>query len=65
MDTCEYAQIPLSLIPEEIIEKCQLRKLAVNGKAYFEVRKGMPGLKQSGVIANERLVNYLTKAGYV
>ena len=45
--------MPLALIPEEIVEQYQLQKLAVNGKVYFEVKKGMPGLKQSGIIANE------------
>ena len=41
----EYAQMHLSLILEEIIKKHQLRKTAVNDRVYFEVRKGMPGLK--------------------
>lgn len=65
MDTHKYAQMLLVLIPEEIVEQHQLRKLAANGKACFEVQKGMPGLKQSDIIANERLAKHLKQAGYM
>ena len=61
----EHAQMPLNLIPEEIVKQYNLNKLAVNGKVCFEVRKGMPGLKQAGIIANERLSEYLKEAGYM
>ena len=43
------------MIPQEIIEQYNLQKLVHNGYVYIEVRKGMPGLKQAGKTANERL----------
>jgi hypothetical protein len=41
-----------------------LRELAVKGWIYLEIRKGMPGLKQAGKIANDRLTKHLGKYGY-
>ena len=35
-----------------------------DGYLYMEIRKGMPGLKQAGRIANERLQQHLVKFGY-
>ena len=61
----EYAQIPLHLVPEEIIKQYDLLRLANNDRVYFEIRKGMPGLKQAGTIANARLAQHLNKHGYV
>ena len=43
MEMHENGFMPLDLIPEEIIEQCDLLKIACNGKAHFEVRKSMPG----------------------
>ena len=60
----EYAQIHLSLTPEETMQQHELRKIAANDRVYFEVRKGMPGLKQASIIANKRLSEHLSKAGY-
>ena len=65
MDDFEYAQLPLTLIPPEIITQYDLANLAVNGRVFCEIRKGMPGLKQAGAIANLRLAAHLTKHGYV
>jgi len=65
MDDYEYAQIALALIPDEIIAQYRLHSIAVNGKVYCEVCKGMPGLKQAGIIAHARLAKYLIIQGYV
>ena len=54
----------LDIIPDEKIKKYDLRKIAVNGWAYMEIRKGMPGLKQAGKIAHDRLKIHLEKYGY-
>ena len=51
----EYMRISMDLIPDEVINQYNLHKLAVDGWAYMEIRKGMPGLKQDGKLANERL----------
>ena len=45
MDNFEYAQLPLSLIPPEIIEQYDLANLAVNSQVFCEIQQGMPDLK--------------------
>ena len=57
MDKYEYMRIKIENIPQEIIKKYNLKKLVHNGYIYIEIRKGMYGLKQAGVIANEQLEN--------
>jgi hypothetical protein len=49
----EYMKMLLSRFPEEIIQKYNLNALAVNGWVYIEIRKGMYGLKQAGLLANQ------------
>ena len=46
-------KLSLACIPDEIIEKYSLRKLSSNGWVYLDIRKGMPGFKQAGHIAND------------
>jgi hypothetical protein len=48
----EYMKMLLSRFPEEIIQKYSLNALAVDGWVYIEIRKGMYGLKQAGLLAN-------------
>jgi hypothetical protein len=43
----EYTKMLLSRFPEEIIQKYNLKDLAVDGWVYIEIRKGMYGLKQA------------------
>jgi hypothetical protein len=57
-------RIPLQIIPAEIIDQYALRDLAENGWVYVKIQKGMPGLKQAGIIANKRLQTHLAKYGY-
>ena len=64
MSTYEYMRIRYSEIPEEIKSQYNLQHLEHNGWIYLEIRKGMPGLKQAGKIANERLTNHLARYGY-
>ena len=54
----------LDMIPEEIIAQHQLRSLASDGWIFMENRRGMPGMKQAGRIANDPLQFHLTKFGY-
>jgi hypothetical protein len=61
----EYLRIALKDIPDEIVHQYELQKIAHDGYVYIEVRKGMPGLKQAGKIANDRLKSHLEKYGYV
>jgi hypothetical protein len=51
----EYMKILLSRFPEEIIQKYNLDTLAVDGWVYIEIRKGMYGLKQEGLLVNQLL----------
>ena len=51
----EYMKLALACIPDEIINQYNLQTLSADGLVYLEVQKGMPGLKQSGRIANNRL----------
>jgi hypothetical protein len=54
----------LSRFPEEIIQKYNLKDIAVDGWVYIEIRKGMYGLKQSGLLANQLLQTRLVPFGY-
>jgi hypothetical protein len=40
----EYISMLLSRFPEEIVNKYNLKKIAVDGWVYIEIRKGMYGL---------------------
>jgi hypothetical protein len=59
----EYMKMLLSRFPEEIIQKYNLNALAVDGCAYIEIRKGMYGLKQAGLLANQLLQTHLAPFG--
>jgi hypothetical protein len=57
-------KMPLSRFPEEIIQKYNLNALAVDGWVYIEIRKGMYGLNQAGLLANQLLQTSLAPFGY-
>jgi hypothetical protein len=48
----------LSRFPEEIIQKYNLNALAVDGWVYIEIRKGIYGLKQVGLLAKHYLARH-------
>jgi hypothetical protein len=56
--------INLSSLPQETIDKYDLIELAQDGKVYIEIQKGMYGLPQAGILANELLQLNLAKDGY-
>ena len=61
----EYIRINLKDIPEEIITEYKLKKTATaDGSVYIQANKGMYGLPQSGLLANELLEKRLNKNGY-
>jgi hypothetical protein len=64
LPTYEYMRIPLTILPQEIIEKYYLKCLAVSGWVYLEIRKGMYGLNQAGLLANQLLKKRLKPFGY-
>ena len=65
MKRLEYMRLKLTDIPNEVIEHYNLRELATtDGYIYCEVSKGMYGLPQAGIIAQELLATRLGKHGY-
>jgi hypothetical protein len=60
----EYMRMLLSRFPEEIVEKHNLKALAVDCWVYIEIRKGMYGLKQAGFLANQLLQKHMAPFGY-
>ena len=64
MKRYEYMFINMSDIPDDIVQKYNLKMLAKNDKVYVEIRKGMYGLPQAGILANELLQKNLMKHGY-
>ena len=61
----EYMKVKLDTIPQEIIDKYDLKDKESNGYIYMEIRKGMYGLKQAGVLANQHLEKKLEQDGYI
>ncbi len=65
MADLEYMRLRLDIIPEEIIIKYNLRDLVdKDGWVYIKIRKGMYGLPQAGIIANQLLEKRLSEKGY-
>jgi hypothetical protein len=57
-------RIPLSAIPQSIIEQYNLLAYVHKGHVLVEISKGMYGLTQAGILAYEQLVRYLSIYGY-
>lgn len=65
MERYEYMRLKLTDIPEEIIIEYNLREIATeDGYVYCEIRKGMYGLPQAGIIAQRLLEERLATVGY-
>jgi hypothetical protein len=64
MERYEYMRIPARLIPDEFIDAYALRPKIHKGFLYMEIRKGMYGLPQAGIIANQLLRKRLAPHGY-
>ena len=61
----EYMRLRLADMPEDVIEHYKLHELATpDGAIYCEIRKGMYGLPQAGIIAQQLLEERLAKHGY-
>jgi hypothetical protein len=56
--------INFASLPQEMIEKYDLNEIAQDGKVYIEIQKGMYGLPQAGILANELLQRNLVNDGY-
>ena len=64
LDRPEYIKIKLSDIPQEFIDEYNLLHHVHNDWVYFEIRKGIYGLPQSGILAQKLLAERLAKKGY-
>jgi hypothetical protein len=60
----KYMKTLLSRFMGEIVDKYNLGALAVDGWVHIEIRKGMYGLKQAGLLANQLLQTRLEPFGY-
>ena len=64
LDHFEYTQLPLNLIPAEIIQHYNLHHIQHNGWIYIKIQKGMYGLPQAGMLANKLLTQCLATRGF-
>ena len=55
LDQYEYMRFRWEDIPDEIKREYNLQELVVDGWIYVEIRKGMYGLPQAGILANKLL----------
>ena len=66
MDRFEYMRLKLADIPDDVIKQYNLAdKVTPDGWVYLEVRKGMYGLPQAGMMADKLLEKRLNEKGYV
>jgi hypothetical protein len=59
MERFKYMCIPTKFIPPAISEQYNLTPLIHNEHVMVEIRKGMYGLRQAGILANQHLVAHL------
>ena len=64
LDRPEYIKIKITDIPQEFINEYNLHHHVHNDWVYFEIRKGIYGLPQSGILAQNLLAERLDKKGY-
>ena len=61
----EYMRLKLADMPNDVIEHYKLHDVATpDGFVYCKIRKGMYGLPQVGIIAQELLAKRLKEHGY-
>ena len=64
MDVYEYMRIPVKYSPASIMSQYNLLPLIHNAHVMVEIRKGMYGLAQTGILANARLQSHLSASGF-
>jgi hypothetical protein len=65
MPNPEYMSLHLDIIPAKIILHCNLCNIVTpDGWVYIEIRKGMYGLPQAGILANQLVEKRLAAKGY-
>ena len=64
MERKEYLRIPITLIPQEFMDMYKLHEKVKNGYVYCEIVRGMYGLPQAGILANQLLKKRLAVHNY-
>jgi hypothetical protein len=65
MPNPQYMHLCLNIIPNKIIIHYNLRNIVTpDGWVYIEIQKGMYGLPQAGILANQLLKKRLATKGY-
>jgi hypothetical protein len=65
LHNAKFIRIKLSDIPDIVIREYKLREKAIKNRSiYIRAKRGMYGLPQAGLLANELLKKCLNKHGY-
>ena len=64
MNKAEYLKIALKILPQEIIDTYDLLSKQYDRYIYVRIEKGMYGLVQAVIIANDALKGHLNPYGY-
>lgn len=64
MERYQYMRMKLSNFPQDLIDEYKLLDIERNGCVYVEIRKGMYGLPEAGILAQQLLEERLKKKGY-
>jgi hypothetical protein len=64
LERYEYMRLPAHLILEEFLQAYKLQGKVYKGYLYLEIRKGMYGLPQARILANQLLRKRLAPHGY-
>ena len=64
MERKEYLRIPITHIPQEFMDMYKLHEKVKNGYVYCEIVRGMYGLPQAGILANQLLKKRLAVHNY-
>ena len=58
-------RLALNVLPEEIILQYNLRDIAEDGYVYLKILKGMYGILQAGMLANNHLTKHFSTYRYI
>ncbi len=60
----EYMRMTRKQVSQAIIDEYGYEDYFINDMLYFQVNKGMYGLPQAGLLAQNRLIAHIAKHGY-
>jgi hypothetical protein len=64
LDEAEFMRIPLKFIPIDVQLKYNIKAVQTHDAVIMRINKSIYGLKQSGILSQQRLVKHLAKHGY-